>query len=65
MHLSVIIPNALVCVLFVPTIPTYFFNLLSCFLYLFVFIILSSIATESEGCGQVHSLWHKQMSFHK
>ena len=34
-----------------------FFNLFSCFLYLFVFL-LSSIATESEGCGLVHSLWH-------
>ena len=35
----------LVCVLLGPTIPTYFFNLFSCCLYLFVFIFLSSIAT--------------------
>ena len=45
---SVIIPTTLVCVLFGLTIPTYFFNLFSCFLYLFMFIF-SNIATESEG----------------
>ena len=56
MHLILIFPTTLACVLFGPTTPTYFFNLFTCFLYLFVFIFLSSIATESEGCGLVHSL---------
>ena len=60
---SFIIPTLLVCVLFGPTIPTYVFNLFSCFLYLFVLIFLSSIATESEGCDLVH-LWHKAMHRH-
>ena len=57
MHL--IIPTTLVYILFGPTIPTYFFNLFSCFLYLFVFIFWSSVAAESKGCGIVHSLWHE------
>ena len=33
---SVIIPTTLVCVPFGPIIPTYFFNLFDCFLYLYV-----------------------------
>ena len=46
-----------------PTIPTHFFNLFSCFLYLFVSIFLSSIATETEGSGlvHVHSPLHEAM----
>ena len=48
------------CILFGPTIPTYFFNLFSCFLYLFVLIFLSSIATDSEGVWS--STLHKSLA---
>ena len=61
---SVTVPTTLVCVLFGPTIPTYmyFFN---CFLYLFMFVFLRSIATESEGVwSSTYNLWHVVMCRH-
>ena len=45
----VIILTTPVCVLLALPSPTYFFNLFSCFIYLFAFLFLSSIATESTG----------------
>ena len=42
--------------------PYFPFNLFSYFLYLFMFIFMSSIATECDGCSLVHR--HKAMCRH-
>ena len=48
------IPTALVCVFFIPIIPTYFFNLFNCFLYLFaLFFKLRVICMYNEQISNV------------
>ena len=46
-----LLPTALVCVLFGPIIPTY--NYFFVAFYICVHFLVSIIATESEGCGLV------------
>ena len=61
---SVIIHTTLVCVIFGPTNPNLLFQFIS-LLFIHVCIhLLSSIATESEGRGLVHSLYHEAMHRH-